>query len=425
MISVQVGKEKDRSTETEEGVNFDEKALAERLAKIHGHVRVSKEASGTHIYVPCPKCLDEKGSIELRHSHMHMAINVDKYFFQGRFAGQQGTYDADRTAYCMREGRKHFYTVSELLACAPITQRGYKETLTDVKYSLKERRLVDDGRGHMIPEPPGDVIPITDLPGEHPAKSYLINRNYDLQALVDMFDCSFCVRELPVDPVVKRFYKKYKGGFRDTPQGGIVFNALIDGVNRGWQRRIIEKVEGQIRYIYMPDMFGFLPWEFYDGVKWNTMPHFLDPADREYKFKPAKYWISPNCLRNEMLLGVDAAVRWNDARQRTGKRRVCILVEGPLDAGRYHAPGIAHVGKFISRAQAQLIAHRFGTVVYCPDNDDAGHEAQARNQRMLVDSGVSNLLIHKYPSGIKDSGDYQSTAEARAPITSLLNGDFE
>ena len=51
--------------------------LANQLARIHGKVRITKEASGVHLYMASPICLREYGKAELY--KMHLALNADKY----------------------------------------------------------------------------------------------------------------------------------------------------------------------------------------------------------------------------------------------------------------------------------------------------------------------------------------------------------
>ena len=51
--------------------------LANRLAYIHGSVRVAIENSGMHLYLASPACLEEDGLIEL--TKKHLAVNVDKW----------------------------------------------------------------------------------------------------------------------------------------------------------------------------------------------------------------------------------------------------------------------------------------------------------------------------------------------------------
>jgi hypothetical protein len=68
------------------------------------------------------------------------------------------------------------------------------------------------------------------LPEYHPARWHLETyRKVDLQRLTDMLRCGFCTKEYPESKVHKIWHGKFPGGWKDTPQGRIIFHSLHDG----------------------------------------------------------------------------------------------------------------------------------------------------------------------------------------------------
>ena len=116
--------------------------LAQRLAAIHGPVRVAAESSGLHLYLASPACLEEDGLIEL--TKKHLAVNVDKWF-----RGEEWC------ALCMKTETP--YSVNDLVSMQSLEARGYQDVQREVTVQAKDNAafLEDDGRGHMVPKSPG------------------------------------------------------------------------------------------------------------------------------------------------------------------------------------------------------------------------------------------------------------------------------
>ena len=110
-------------------------------------------------------------------------------------------------------------------------------------------------------------------------------------------------------------------------------------------------------------------------------------------------------------------VRWN-SRFRAKLPRVCILAEGPLDAGRVGPPGIAMLGKFLSKDQAALLNARFDVVIFVADNDAAGQEAKAKVFSALHEHPGVTLHLLDVPAAVKDLGEMTRPA-ARALVQTV------
>lgn len=321
--------------------------LAEELVNIHGSIRVAVEASGMHLYLPCPQCLTEFGETEVYKKHL--AFNVDKYF-----AGEQ------YSVLCMKCG---FYCEGVSLSYyPPLSARGI-EFKPEIVHGgvVRTDWLEKDALGVMIPRNPGLTIPIHMVPANHPARQYLASRNFDPVSLWNQFQCSWCETENP-----DLYYRKQPGGFRITSQGRLIFFALMRGSKVGWQARILEFDENDKRYFWHPYKREWVHVLDFNGQKWV-------PREGYEEWDPAKYWTAPGTRRSEILMGYDAAILWNlQQGNKTPGSRFCILSEGPLDGGRLRPPAMAVLGKSLTPNQAANIYNHFGRVITIRDNDKAG-----------------------------------------------------
>ena len=364
---------------SEGSVHQDIKSLAGALSARHGLVRIASESSGTHLYMACPDCLEREGAREL--SALHLSLNADRFCALGRWLSSRGTYDPDRSAMCMKCGKP--YGVLHLLGMLPLAERGFKESAPRVVEARNSHRLVDDGKGNMVPDIPGRTIPIVAFKDDHPVMEFLRLRRYGAVALWEQFRCSFCVEELPEDRAKGRFYRNLAGGFRDTPQGRLVFYTDMLGVRRGWQARILEKVEDGVRhYYYHPYENSWALVRYRNDVagEWIMAPMFRDDV---FEWKPSKYLTAAGMSRNSTLMGLDAAIAWNEAEGRDYGRSLAFAVEGPLDAARLGPPAMPLLGKHMSPMQADLMARHFKHVRYVYDNDRVGREAAEKVCRVM------------------------------------------
>lgn len=368
--------------------------LARQLSQIHGTIRVAAESSGVHFYMASPACLMEDGDIEL--TKMHLAVNVEKYMVTGE------AY----VAMCMKTGES--YSIHDLLAMPPLDQRGFEhKPSVIIQKDVNAEHLEEDAYGNMVPKSPGEVIPILDLPADHPAIMYLNRRNFDLQSLTDQFQVAYCTKERN-----DVFYARMSNGFRATSQGRIVFYIVQDGIVQGWQARILElEHEGKIFY-----------WHPYKN-KWTAVSE-VNPGGKPLllpgweEWDPHKYIIGSGTQRNKVLMGYDTALAYNEHRS----LRYGILAEGALDVGRYGPPGMAMLGKFLSPGQAELLKRaRFQKLLFVRDMDEVGGKALEKVQYQLASVGLADTLVPvEPPAGFKDLGEVTDNQFARDYVDSFL-----
>lgn len=375
--------------------------LSSALGRLHGEVRPMRESSGLMLYVCCPDCLQVKGREEL--FDRKLAVNVDRYLRLGKFKTLSADH-ADYSGYCMRMSK--IYKVSDLLKrYTPIQQRGFPEARVGVAEMQSKLCLIDDGRGNMIPDHPGDVVSLAELPEDHPAIVYLTKRGYSISGLIKQFRASFCFKEAPVDWSKGRGYRVVYDDFLDTPQNRIIFYGDMYGVQRGWQARVLDAVKDGTRYYLHPYTNQWMPAEHKVGNDWEPLPHILEARG---KFNISKYKTAFSASRNEMLMGLDAALEWNK-EQRAGKPKVAILAEGPLDAGRWGAPGIPLLGKHFSPTQMRLLAGAgFERIIYSGQNDTMSQKLGKDIE--LACLGKMQFAAIYPPKEFKDYGDMTTVA---------------
>ena len=398
---------------TRENVSEEVKQLAGALSRRHGHVTVTVEKNGAHLNMACPACLDAEGARELLPGKRHLAVNADKYLSQGKWFGKP---PVDFVGKCMKCGKP--YSVVKLLQWAPLSARGYnteaKVTVTDNSKWLVSRGGIDVPGGPGYDSDRAGVTPLTQLPADHPAVVYLQQRGYDLASLEDQFEAGYCWSEWPEDRAAERYHKRLIGGMKDSHQGRIIFFSRQDGVQRGYQGRIIEHTWQHEAYTVRSFWCGQSnTWKTMDLLsdgEWILLPEWRDAKGA---WPPSKYKNASGCERNSMLFGLDAAVRYN-ATHRPGKVPYAIVVEGPLDAGRFGAPAVARIGKFLSDAQIKILAARFGVLFLVPDNDRAGLESvEDDRQRACVHTRceIARLpeLCPRRGIKLKDPGEMEQT----------------
>lgn len=396
---------------TELEINPKIMSLAEKLSTIHGPVSITKEASGTHIYIADPDLLETDGPKEL--NSKHLAINADKYFGLGQF---------DDNVFKTRENRLLFdkyraygrevpcamsmktyktYSVRALLSYPPLSERfeQFKNVEFKVAAGPPRKILVKDENGNLVPEWPEKTVPLHELPPDHPAIEYIKNRGFNVEDLETQFEACYCVKEKPESRAEGRYYSRLPGGMRNSPQGRIIFSVRMNGVRWGYQSRYIDKWVNDKYFFWSPDHH----WELirYKDAEGNVVDRF--PPDRvrfPKGFAPHKYLNASGSERNKLLMGFDAAVKFN--KDKPKRERFCIIVEGPLDAAKIGPPGIALLGKSMSKFQAQAIASEFGNVYVMPDNDKAGEQMAECVDRMLPGLDVTIIDV---PTNVKDVGD--------------------
>ena len=364
--------------------------LAQRLAQRHGNVRITLEEGGIHLYMASPECLRRYGEEEL--SKMHLAVNSDKYHKDNE----------DWSAMCMKTDRP--YKVSDLLTTKPLAQRGYVGASNQIfKKDWRENMELDEN-GNLVPKSPGRLLlPLDSLPSSHHAVQYVHSRGFSVPSLCEQFDMHYSYAER------EDLHYRYLGhGFRATPQERIIFYIDVHGQRRGWQARILEFVEDDIRYYFHPYRREWTAIEQKVDGQWVE----LNP-DPSFKWNPAKYIIGHGVSRNDVLLGFDAALRYNKGRD----QRVLGITEGPFDAARLGVPFCAVMGKHFSTKQLNLCMG-FDLLILAMQNDQASER--------LKDSVTSRASIHKLkvvtvrpPAEFNDFGD-MSTADAKQHLNDSI-----
>lgn len=433
-----------------------------KMAKAHDcKMLVAREANGYHLYIPCPECLHTHGRREV--ADPKYSINVSMYLGLGdafsdlkpqglafdpvameKAMASTQTRD-EKSSICMRTRQSknpHRFKVSDLLSMSTVHQR-HPDIMTkaDVVGQVgsaerEEHWELDPESGVMVPPPPGEVIPITELSEAHPAVEYLLGRGYNLQKLWEQFRCSFCVEEYP-EGQNGIYYRKMPGGWKDTPQHRIIFYSLIKGVPMTWQARYPERVsqDGLNKYLLHPyyeagaynksayaDMGLMIQPDHPYGWShvatranpqsgWIPVSPF-DETNQEgtLRFEPSKYRTAKYSQRQ--MMGWDAAVKRAD--DDPSPHKWVLLCEGPLDAARVGPGGVALIGSSISPDNAEKVASNFHIVFTAFDEDRAGKGATEKVGRMLMGSKCRAPLIQltiplPIPSG-KDIGEMTQEA---------------
>lgn len=417
--------------------------LADQIARSQDcRVTLTKERSGYHLYLPCPECLHTNGRGEL--TDPKYAINMSKYFgigddyshlnerttngFNPTMQLHNEAVNDERnlkTGICMRtwqSSNPHRFPVDVLLSMDSVTKRhpdiqtSYK-LINGADAAERESHWEEDpASGGLCPPPAGAITPILDLPPEHPARWYLETyRKFDLQRLTDMFRCGYCTQEYQ-EGKHNIWYRKFPGGWKDTPQGRVIFHSLHKGVPLTWQGRYPEYVSGDglNKYALHPytEEWSHLATRATAAQAWLPVYPFDSTDDNgNLKFDPSKYKTAKHSGRE--LMGWDAAIKRAD--EDTNPIRWCILTEGPLDCARVGPGGLAIMGKSVSQDNAAKIAANFHVVLTAFDNDRSGVEATEKITATLHGSKArAPILALVSPLNIPEGKDIGEMDQALA-----------
>jgi hypothetical protein len=368
------------------------------LTRIHGKLVVGKKGNHVVLSMPSPEALRLDGAKEVY--SRHLGVNLTLALDEGR----------DWCAKCNKYGKA--FGLDDLLNMPTLEERNIQHVKRSTIYTGNSQSLEPDENGNMVPRSPGDVVPVNELPPEHPALEFLRYRGfttrYDLNMLYEQFTTSFCWKENP-----KGYYGRLPHGFRKTPQNRLIFYMTINGVRRGWQTRILEKVENNVFFYYHPYTHEWVPVKYRANEKspWIPIQGFEN-------FKPSKYVIGAGTDRNGTLMGYDAA--------RTTNTGAFIIVEGVLDAAKLGIPAIASQGKWFSDEQAKLLSntlnpetgHRvFQKGYVIGDNDPSGSKLVEYTQAACVKQGIPITEIKL--EGYEDPGEMPIN-EAREFVNHII-----
>jgi len=389
-------------------------ALASSLAARHGKIRVVRERSGIHGYCACPECLESDGRSELY--KMHLAINLDKFlagesFNSGVTGGSAGdsraVERANSCALCMKTGRP--FRMTELLEWPTLDSRNIRDVERVVQQRDVADLLEDDGFGNMVPKHPGKTVLLNTLPLDHPSLEYLRGRGYCIETLMTMFKAEWCY-EARTD--VK--YARLKGDWLASPQNRIILYIYQGGIRRGWQARALEKMDAEYKYCFHYARARYEPVQQRCVNSWSEI---LEPLDKKWDVR--KYLFPQGTLRNELLMGYDAAVDFFEQGHASAQdKRYIVITEGPLSCGKLGSPGVASMGKYFSARQAEL-ASKFDVAFYVHDNDVAGATGVDRFKREMEKYVGTRSVVVDLPAEFKDLGNC-STEQAQQIIQDEL-----
>jgi hypothetical protein len=396
-------------------------AFADRMAAAQGcKVRVEKERSGYHLYMPCPDCLAEHGRKELAapkytiNVSKHLGIGVDDTDLWLQDWHEVEASRDRRAGLCMRtrqSKKPHMFSVAELLAMPTITQRHPDIHTAAAVISVadsSERQShweADPETGVLCPPPPSDgvenLIPLKDLARDHVARHYVESRGFDVDRLWHMFRASYCAREYRYG-TNGIYYRRMPGRWKDTPQGRVIFHAMKAGTPMTWQGRVIDCVseDGRLHHYWHPydERWDLVETRSHEKAVWMRQSPF-DAVNEEgnLEWSPSKYKTAKYSERQ--LAGWDAAVEANRDREHPW----CVLCEGPLDAARVGPGGLAVLGGSMSQECAAAVVNNFAVVLLAFDTDVAGVNAAAGVKRML--EGV-RVRIRRSLSPVPGGGDF-------------------
>ena len=209
-------------------------------------------------------------------------------------------------------------------------------------------------------EPPGELLPLTQLPADHPANAYLRRRGFDPEQLETKFGICYCQRG-----------RKYAGGVFDT-SNTIVIPVTLNGANVAWQARLLYDPSS------VPESEkGLYGWKF-------------DAEDGRY-CTPPKYFTMPRFNKGEYLFNMDLA----------SKGELVVVTEGAFDAMRVGACAVAAFGKGLTDNQVGKLQRYWKAVVLLLDPD--ANEDQTELEKRLSGGGPSVIPVTL--SGYKDAGE--------------------
>lgn len=397
------------SSITETSVPGQVNDLAQRLAKKHGPVTITNEASGLHIYLADPDLLMKDGRKEL--ASKHLAINAEKYLGIGRYdVFEHPTkenkvlfskyYDKGSYPPCAISMKtKKIWDVQELLTMLPLDKRlpELAEIPKTVLQADPNKHLVYDEKGNLVPRWVGKTIKLSELPSDHPAIVYLLNRGYDIKMLEEVYDVSYCIEAEPENRATYVYYARLPAGRKNSTACRIIFPIYDEnGVRHGWQARCIDVTDINGEKWLWTDQGDWLQITKGGEDQWIS-----DDFPKGFK-AIQKYKNAQGSSRNTLLFGLKQAIEWNEKNQPPGKK-FCVLVEGPLDVGKGGPPCIALLGKSMSPEQAAKIRAHFDVVGIVADNDEAGRQCLARVRQQMTEA--YNIIELSVPEGCKDLGD--------------------
>ncbi len=194
--------------------------------------------------------------------------------------------------------------------------------------------------------PPGEILRLSELPPNHPARLYLVNRGYDPLALEQNFQIGFCltVNDQAYYPMKNRIYIPIT-----------MRNELV-----GWQGRYVGDAD------------------------WHTTQ---------------KYFGRKGMAKRLMLYNFDEAARWP----------FVVVVESAASVWKIGGPSVALLGKTLTGPQrALLVQNWLGKPIILILDKNARESMEGIVNEMRV--AATNPIIPLYLPDDRDPGDYTHEA---------------
>ena len=197
--------------------------------------------------------------------------------------------------------------------------------------SLKTGVSADSYRMEL-PGEVDDLIPVNQLPADHPVVEYLVSRGFsDLNLMAREYQFCYC-RKSPW----KKSFKDSKGCWHSiTPEARLIIPNVQQGVWRGWMARFI----------------GVAP---------------KDPSTGKPLIQ--KYLNAPGYSFGASLYRLEDAVKFTDGK-------FCIVCEGALSAIACGFAGIGTFGMYPKPMQEELLVKHFpnGRIVFMIESESAAN----------------------------------------------------
>lgn len=257
--------------------NEGQGCLTSTVRQADGRHFTSFHYSGEYYRVNCPFCRDQGHRLWVNHMFGQHDANGRPMYFLATCYNEQ----------CLKDYGKRSQFVDMLFKFVNEHERDR------AVFPLQETAWIDDPSGLLVAEPPGELIPMSQMarsmPTHHAVQYMCGERRYTCEVF-DRYRISYCPRS-----------EKYP-----TASDRVVFPIIMNGSMVGWQARYI----GSTNWKYTPKYYG-LP-----GMRKRLMLYNYDWA-KQMPF-------------------------------------VCV-VEGPTDCNAVGDAGVALLGKSLSPYQTQLL----------------------------------------------------------------------
>lgn len=295
--------------------------------KFDGTLFTMFQYSGEYYRVNCPFCRDTKHRLWVNHMFGQPDANGRPMYFLATCYNEA----------CLEKYENRRVFIDRIFQLQNSNERA-------AAFPLEAAEWVDDPSSLLTAEPPGQLIPMTQMAltmPDHHAVQYMYGQRRYTNDMLDRYSVSYC-------PVSERW---------PTASDRIIFPIVMNGQMIGWQARYI----------------GTTDW----------------------KFTP-KYYGLPGMRKRLMLYNYD----W--AKQLP----FVVVVEGPTDCNVVGDAGVALLGKSLSPYQAQLLMSTWERkpIIFILDPDAKSEMEGIVRDLQMAGGIVCNIEL---PDD-RDCGDYDS-----------------